>query len=126
MTPTTFLRACIMLALATCAAQAEVRLHNLFTDHMVLQQGTSVPIWGWADDGEKVTVEFAGQKASATARNGRWMVKLKNLKPGAPETLKVSSTHNGKNTLIQVSDVLVGEVWLASGQSNMEWPLNKS
>src|SRR5436190_3180782 len=125
MIPRTILVAFIV-AFSALATRAEVRLHNLFTDHMVLQQGTSVPIWGWADDGEKVTVEFAGQKASATARNGRWMVKLKNLKPGAPETLKVSSTHNGKNTLIQVSDVLVGEVWLASGQSNMEWPLNKS
>src|SRR5687767_10857603 len=116
-----------LLAVCTAlVAQAEVRLHNLFTDHMVLQQGTTVPIWGWAEDGEKITVEFAGQKAATTAKNGRWMAKLKNLKPGAPGTLKVSSVHNGKNTLIQVNDVVVGEVWLASGQSNMEWSMNKS
>ena len=51
------------------AAQADVRLHNLFTDHMVLQQRTSVPVWGWADDGEKVTVEFHGRKVSTTAKN---------------------------------------------------------
>jgi sialate O-acetylesterase len=125
MIPRTILVA-LFIAVSALITRAEVRLHNLFTDHMVLQQGTTVPIWGWAEDGEKITVEFAGQKVSTTAKNGRWMAKLKNLKPGAPGTLKVSSTLNGKNTLIQVNDVLVGEVWLASGQSNMEWSLNKS
>jgi sialate O-acetylesterase len=125
MIPRTILVALIVV-FSALATRAEVRLHNLFTDHMVLQQGATVPIWGWAEDGERVTVEFAGQKVSATAKNGRWMVKLKNLKPGAPGTLKVSSTHDGRNTVIQVNDVLVGEVWLASGQSNMEWSLIKS
>jgi sialate O-acetylesterase len=112
--------------LAALTARAEVRLHNLFTDHMVLQQGTSVPIWGWADDGDKITVEFAGEKASTTAKNGRWMVKLKNLRPGAPGTLKVFASRNGKTTLVQREDVVVGEVWLASGQSNMEWSMARS
>jgi sialate O-acetylesterase len=126
MTPTTFLRAAVILALATFTAQAEVRLHNLFTDHMVLQQGTSVPVWGWADDGEKITVEFAGKKASTTAKNGKWMVRLKNLQPGRPDTLKVFGSQNGKTTTIQRSDVVVGEVWIASGQSNMEWALRQS
>lgn len=116
----------LFIAVSALVARAEVRLHNLFTDHMVLQQGMTVPIWGWAEDGEKITVEFAGQKVTTTAKNGRWMAKLKNLKPGAPGTLKVSGTLSGKNSLIQVNDVLVGEVWLASGQSNMEWALNKS
>ncbi|HEY0549987.1 MAG TPA: sialate O-acetylesterase [Verrucomicrobiae bacterium] len=125
MIPRTILVA-LFIAVSVLATRAEVRLHNLFTDHMVLQQGTTVPVWGWAEDGEKITVEFAGQKVSTTAKNGHWMAKLKNLKPGAPGTLKVSGTLNGKNTLIQVNDVLVGEVWLASGQSNMEWTLNKS
>ncbi len=125
MIPRTILIA-LFVAFSALATRAEVRLHNLFTDHMVLQQGTTVPIWGWADDGEKITVEFADQKVTTTAKDGRWMAKLRNLKPGAPGALKVSSMHNGKNTLIQVNDVVVGEVWLASGQSNMEWPLNKS
>ena len=132
MTPTKFFRAALALFFAGIAARAEVRLHNLFTDHMVLQQHSSVPIWGWAEDGERVTVEFRGQKASATAKNGKWMVKLRNLEPGAPATLKVSSTRDGRNgaadqhTTVQISDVVVGEVWIASGQSNMEFPLRNS
>jgi sialate O-acetylesterase len=126
MKPNVLFRAWLVVALGALSARAEVRLHNLFTDHMVLQQGTSVPIWGWADDGEKVTVEFAGSKASATTKNGKWMVKLKNLKAGAPDTLRVRGEKDGKTSLVQVSDVVVGEVWIASGQSNMEWPLSKS
>jgi predicted neuraminidase len=128
MIPTALFRAVLVLTLSIVASHAEVRLHNLFTDHMVLQQGTSVPVWGWADDGERITVEFRGQKVSTTARNGRWMVKLKNLKPGPAESLKVFSTRpgHGQHTMIQINDVLVGEVWLASGQSNMEWSMNQS
>jgi sialate O-acetylesterase len=126
MTPTTFLRLAFVLALAALHARAEVRLHNLFTDHMVLQQGTDVPVWGWADEGEKVIVSFREQEVSTTAKNGKWMVKLKNLKPCQSETLRVFGVNGAKHTTIQVADVAVGEVWLASGQSNMEWPLNKS
>ncbi|HMJ91170.1 MAG TPA: sialate O-acetylesterase [Candidatus Acidoferrum sp.] len=127
MKPNAMFRAFIIIALGVLTARAEVRLHHLFTDHMVLQQGTSVPVWGWADEGDKITVEFAGQKASTTVKNGKWMVKLKNLKPGAPDALRVRSVSaKGDNSLVQVSDVVVGEVWIASGQSNMEWPLNRS
>jgi sialate O-acetylesterase len=132
MTPNVLFRALFILVFSTVATRAEVRLHNLFSDHMVLQQNTSVPVWGWADDGEKITVEFGGQKVSTTAKKDRWMVKLKNLKPGPAATLKIFSTHRShgnereQNTTIQIDDVLVGEVWLASGQSNMEWPLSKS
>ena len=126
MTPHALIRTFLVLLCTAGLASAEVRLHNLFTDHMVLQQSTSVPIWGWAEEGEKVTVEFAGQKVSTTTRNGRWMVKLKNLKPGAPATLRVFSDWGGKHTALQVSDVLVGEVWIASGQSNMEWGMRSS
>ena len=125
MTPRTLLIA-LLVAGSALTSRAEVRLHNLFTDHMVLQQGTTVPVWGWGDDGDKVTVEFAGQKDSTTVKNGKWMAKLKNLKPGVPAVLKVSATHDGKNTMVQINDVLVGEVWIASGQSNMEWPLRSS
>ena len=102
--------------------QADVRLHALFTDHMVLQQGKPVPVWGYADHGEAVTVEFGGQKVKTVATEGRWMVKLGKLKASAePAVLRVT----GKNSL-EVKDVLVGEVWVCSGQSNMEWPLNRS
>ena len=132
MTPNALFRAVLVLALSLATARAEVRLHNLFTDHMVLQQGTKVPVWGWADEGERVTVEFRGQIVSATTKDGRWLVQLKNLEPGPAETLKVSGTLGRKaggpeqHSVVQVNDVLVGEVWLASGQSNMEWPLSKS
>src|SRR5262245_50009910 len=101
--------------------RADVSLHNLFTDHMVLQRGMSVPVWGWADEGERVTVEFRGHKVSTRTRQGKWMVELSKLEAGGPSDLKVT----GKNTLI-VHDVLVGEVWIASGQSNMEWPVRLS
>ncbi len=100
---------------------AEVKLPTLFTDHMVLQQGASVPVWGWADEGEKVTVQFRGQTVQATSRGGKWIVKLRNLKAGGPDTLTVS----GSNRIV-ITDVLVGEVWAASGQSNMEWQLKRT
>jgi sialate O-acetylesterase len=122
----------LCLAISVVVLRAEVRLHNLFTDHMVLQRGTRVPIWGWADDGEQVRVEFQGQTVSTRARNGRWQVILKDLKPGPAESLKVFGTRTGGDdahddyTTIQINDVLVGEVWIASGQSNMEWPLSRS
>ena len=108
----------IVAFLFACSLQADVRLHGLFTDNMVLQRGASVPIWGWADDGEAVTVEFGDQIAKTKAKDGRWRVRLKKLKTGEPGILKVT----GKNN-IELKNVVVGEVWLASGQSNMEWPI---
>ena len=104
-------------------AQAEVTLPNVIGDHMVLQQGMPAPIWGWADKGEEVTVTFAGQTKTATAdEDGRWQVKLDALKASKePQTLSVA----GSNT-IELKDVLVGEVWICSGQSNMEWSVARS
>ena len=102
-------------------AQADVRVPALFSDNMVLQQEMRAPIWGWADDGEQVTVTFRGKTAKAKAKDGKWMVKLNRLKAGGPDTLTVE----GKNK-IEIKNVLVGEVWVASGQSNMEWPLSRS
>lgn len=113
--------ACVLGAAVLGSARADVRLHGLFTDHMVLQQGTPVAIWGWAKEGEEVSVEFRDQKVSTKARDGKWMIELKALKAGGPDSLKVS----GENT-IEVEDVQVGEVWICSGQSNMQWPLNRS
>ena len=112
------------LLLATFAllnASADVKLPALFGDHMVLQQGTAIPVWGWADAGEKVTVTLGAHHASATTgADGKWIVKLAPMKMhDKPITLMVA----GKNT-ITIQDVLVGEVWLASGQSNMELKLN--
>ena len=110
-----------LAVVASASLQADVRLHGLFTDNMVLQRGRPIPVWGWADDGEKVTVEFRGTKRSATARDGHWMVRLPLQQPGGPDTLVV----RGKNE-IELKNVLVGEVWIASGQSNMEWPVRAS
>jgi sialate O-acetylesterase len=109
------------LALALASARADVRLPGLFSDHMVFQQGATVRVWGWADEGEKVTVQFRGQQVSTPARDGKWMVCLRSLAAGGPDELRVS----GKNRIL-IKDVLVGEVWVCSGQSNMELPLRAS
>ena len=88
---------------------------------MVLQKGSSAPIWGWADDGKIITVQFGDQKVTTTARGGKWTAHLRNLNYGAPGTLTVSS-----DTTVTFTNVVVGEVWVCSGQSNMEWPLRSS
>src|SRR5437868_1678066 len=80
---------------ANVAARAEVRLPGFFSDNMVLQQGMRVPIWGWAEDGEEVSVKFRGQLAKTKAKDGKWMVKLSRLKAGGPDTLIVQ----GKNRI---------------------------
>jgi len=101
---------------AALAVQADVRLPTVFSDHMVLQRSNVAPVWGWAEPGEKVTVQFAGQRKSATAgKDGKWMVRLDAIKD---VTVKGELSVKGKNTLT-IKDVLVGEVWVASGQSNM-------
>lgn len=111
----------IATTLASGALQAEVKPNPLFTDGAVLQRGQNVPVWGTANDGEKITVEFAGQTATTTAQGGKWRVDLKPLEAGGPFTMKIS----GDNT-VTLNNLLVGEVWIASGQSNMEWTLNAS
>ena len=92
---------------------AEVKLSAIFSDHMVLQRELAVPIWGSATPGEDITIEFAGQKKTAMADGiGKWLVRLDPLSASAePRTLKA----NG----LVITDVLVGDVWLCSGQSNM-------
>jgi sialate O-acetylesterase len=108
--------------LAATAAQATVKLPAIFSDHAVLQRQTSVPVWGWGEKGEEVTVSIAGQSVKAKADEaGKWMVKLANLEAGGPHTLTVS----GSSTLV-VNDVLVGEVWLGSGQSNMAMQVSRA
>lgn len=108
--PITF---CSVLLLAS-ALHAEVKLSKVFTPHMVLQRGMAVPVWGTAAPGEKVTVVFAGQSKTATADDkGAWSVKLDVLKAsGEPRTLTIGSQ--------KIEDVLVGDVWIGSGQSNMD------
>lgn len=113
------------LLFSQIVASAAVTLPKVFADHMVLQREQPVSVWGWADPGEKVTVEFAGQSKSATAdATGKWTVTLDAMPASAePRSLVVKSaaiTHHP----LTISDVLVGEVWLCSGQSNMEWTMN--
>ncbi|RZK62288.1 MAG: sialate O-acetylesterase [Hymenobacter sp.] len=104
---------------STRAAQATVRLPALVGSHMVLQRGGPVPVWGWAAPGEPVVVSFRGHDYLATPdAAGRWQVALPAMSAGGPYTLVVK----GENT-ITLDDVLVGDVWLAAGQSNMELPL---
>jgi sialate O-acetylesterase len=99
------------------SVRAEVKLPAIFSDHMVLQREMKVPIWGWADPGENVTVTIAEQKQTTTADDkGHWRVTLDPLSSDEPQTMAVE----GKNR-VEVKDVLVGEVWICSGQSNMEY-----
>lgn len=122
MTTRSLLATTFAFACAVFTAQADVRLHALFADHMVLQQGMPLKVWGWADPGEKVTVTFRGQTVAVTCpASGQWMARLNAEKPGEAAVLKVA----GKNT-VTVQDVLVGEVWVASGQSNMEFGMRGS
>ena len=98
---------------------ADVTLPKIFSDNMVLQRNKTIPVWGWANANEKITVQFDHQtKKTKADKNGKWMVKLDNESAGGPYQLIVK----GKNT-ITINDVLVGEVWICSGQSNMEMPI---
>jgi sialate O-acetylesterase len=114
------LRRALFFAFAAASSRADVKLPAIFSDHMVLQAERAVAVWGWARAGEAITVSISGQTQTAQAdADGKWTVKLDPLKAASePRTLLVK----GGNT-IAVHDVLVGEVWLASGQSNMEMQL---
>ena len=108
------------LLLLTVRVRAEVKLPSIFGDHMVLQQEAHIPVWGWANPGETVTVTFAGKSASATTQSdGKWRANLPPLPDGASSGDLVISGSNK----ITLHDVLVGDVWLCSGQSNMEFGL---
>ena len=105
-----------LAVLSTGSLLAAVKPNPLFTDGAVLQRGQPVPVWGTANDGEKVTVVLGNQKLTTTAQNGTWRVDLRPLTAGGPLTMTLS----GENT-VTVNNILVGEVWVCSGQSNMEF-----
>lgn len=110
---------CAAVALMLQPARADVHPEALFADNMVLQRGAAIPIFGSADPGEKVTVTLAGKTASTVAdAAGHWQVNLAALPAGGPYTL----TMTGKNT-VKVGNVLMGDVWLCSGQSNMQYAM---
>jgi len=111
-----------MHALISPAAGA-VKLASVFTDHMVLQRDRAVAVWGKADPGEKVTLKFAGQSRDAVAdKDGRWRLKLEPMKANATAAKMAVVSTNGKQP-VELVDILVGDVWLCSGQSNMQMGL---
>jgi len=110
------------ILLLSGALQAEVIPDSLFGDNAVLQQGRKVPVWGTASEGEKVTVCFGGQKSEALTKDGKWMVWLDPMDANAtPQTMTIK----GASNTVTSTNILVGEVWICSGQSNMEWTLQK-
>lgn len=122
--PMSRLHCCLVLfIILTAGLRADVTPAAPFQDHAILQRDKPLPVWGRADPGERVTVAFKGQSVgSTTGADGRWIVYLEPVEASAePAELTIT----GKNT-VMIRDVLVGEVWLASGQSNMEWSVAKS
>ncbi|KRP29166.1 MAG: hypothetical protein ABS28_09640 [Cryomorphaceae bacterium BACL22 MAG-120619-bin32] len=114
-----FLLVIIMSLLISSLSYADVKLPTVFSSNMVLQREIQVPVWGWADPGEEVTVNFSGQSNTVKAdADGKWMVKLSPMPAGGPFKMTV----RGNNTII-FTNVMIGEVWVCSGQSNMEFPV---
>ena len=112
----------VLLLLFVFPAEADVRLPKLIGSQMVLQRDMPVKIWGWADPGEQVSLTLNKQtKSVRTGRNGHWTVTLDPMPAGGPFEMRIA----GKNELI-LSNILVGDVWICSGQSNMEWPVRQS
>jgi sialate O-acetylesterase len=106
---------------STSSLRADVKLPSVFNSHMVLQREMPIPVWGWADAGEKVTVSIGDASASATAdADGKWKVSLPAMK--ADDKI-YEMTVAGSNSLT-FEDILIGEVWVGSGQSNMQWPMS--
>lgn len=115
------MRTLLLTALiAACGSAQALELAGVFADHMVLQREAPLRVWGQADPGQPVRVQLAGRSATAkTGRDGRWQATLAPLKAGGPHRLQVSAGAEQRT----LDDVLIGDVWVASGQSNMEWRL---
>ena len=113
----------LLLFAGAIPLQAEVRLPHVLGSHMVLQRGRELPVWGWADPGEHVSVQLGdGQAVTAeTTEDGRWRVVLPPMDAGGPFAVTIAGTNR-----IVLEDVLVGEVWVCSGQSNMQWTVQSS
>src|SRR6267378_2126784 len=112
----------LCLCLAAVMAHANVTLPKIFTSNMVVQRDRPLKIWGWAEKGEAVTVHFNGQKVKTrTNSKGEWMVTLTPMNFGGPFEMGVQ----GKNK-ITLSDVMIGDVWICGGQSNMEFEVKNT
>ncbi|MCX6225540.1 MAG: 9-O-acetylesterase [Bacteroidia bacterium] len=109
----------LLLCLITGTLTAQIKLPSFFSSNMVLQQGIEIPVWGWAAPGEEITITLEGNTASSKAEsNGKWSVKLPSMNYGGPYIMTIT----GSNKLI-LENIMVGEVWVCSGQSNMEFNL---
>ena len=120
----TALRAQEATATETPVVKLAIELGAPFRDDAVLQREMKLPVWGWSKPETKVTVEFSGQKKSATAgKDGKWMLDLDPLKASFEPATMTLTESSGKS--VTLKNILVGEVWFASGQSNMQWPASK-
>lgn len=109
--------------LACISARAELQVSAFFSDHMVLQRGQDLPVWGQASPGARIEVSFKNSSATAIAdASGRWTAELPPQKVGEPGTLSIQSG----DTNLEFNNVVVGEVWICSGQSNMQWPVRRA
>jgi sialate O-acetylesterase len=112
---------CFFVFLLSKEAFCEVRLPKLISDGMVLQRDTKVKIWGWATPDEKVTINFNGKKyITTTDKNGKWKITLAKMKAGGPYSMGINATNN-----ITLKDILIGDVWMCGGQSNMVLPMKR-
>lgn len=121
----TIARLAVLFLTLACSPTEDggLRLSRLVGDGMVIQRGEPVPIWGWAETGTRVTLDFGGQSYSATtAADGRWTVTLPPQQAGGPHSMTIE----GGGERFEIADALVGDVWLCSGQSNMEWPVSRA
>ncbi len=112
-----------IFAFTSFEASGDIRLPGFYNDHMVLQRNEEIPLWGWAAPGERVTVgiDNGNTITTVTGKNGKWQLKLASMPAGGPHTISIKG-----NNAITLSDILIGDVWLCSGQSNMQWRLNQS
>jgi sialate O-acetylesterase len=116
-----------VVCLLTLSARAAVSVPGTFSDHMVIQRGMDVPVWGQARAGEQVTIEFPGKTVSTTAdQNGQWSVKLPAMKASSSAASLTIRGEGDSEAALVIRDVLVGDVWICSGQSNMQWPVKQA
>jgi sialate O-acetylesterase len=116
-----FLPVIFSALIITASLQGQVRLPRLISDGMVLQRGDSVKLWGWASPGESITINFTNKEYHTNADSkGDWIIWLSGLQPGGPYDMLINA-----NNSITVNDILIGDVWLCSGQSNMELPVRR-
>src|ERR1700712_1654247 len=111
----------VALFLFKFSAFADIRLPQLINNHMVLQRDIKLKIWGWALPGEKINISFNGKQINTLTRNdGKWLVNLPAMKAGGPYVMSIK----GNNEII-LNDILIGDVWFCSGQSNMVLPMER-